>query len=104
MRKVRRNYTETFKHKAVGLSYAKGNVTQVSEELNISKSILHRWRTEFKTYGNNSFPGRGKVKLTDEQKEIAELKRQLKDVALENDILKKAVSIFSKSDKRNLGL
>lgn len=104
MKKGRRNYTETFKRKAVELSYAKGNVTQVSQELDISKSILHRWRTESNIYGDNSFPGRGKAKLTEEQKEIAALKRALKDVALENDILKKAVSIFSKSDKRNLGL
>ena len=72
---------------------------QVCEELDIPYSVLHRWRKESTTYGKNSFSGCGKVKLTDEQKEIVELKKQLKDVSLENEILKKAVSIFSKSDK-----
>ena len=103
MSRTRKNYTTAFKQKAVELSHAKGNVEQVSRELGIYSSLLHRWRKEFNTYGKNSFPGRGKAKLTDQQREIAELKKQLKDVALENEILKKAVRIFSKSDKRNLG-
>ena len=90
MSRTRKNYTTSFKQKAVELSHVKGNVEQVSRELGISSSLLHRWRKEFSTYGKNSFPGCGKAKLTDEQREIAELKRQLKDVALENEILKKA--------------
>jgi transposase len=36
--------------------------------------------------------------MTDEQKEIANLKKELRDAQLERDILKKAVSIFSKND------
>lgn len=56
---------------------------------------MHRWRKESTTYGKNSFPGRGKAKLTDEQKELAQLKKQLKDISEENEILKKVVRIFS---------
>jgi len=100
MRKQHRNYSSFFKQKAVELSFAKGNVKQVREELDIPYSVLHRWRKESKTYGNNSFSGRGKVKLTDEQKEIDVLKRQLKNISVENEILKKAVSIFSTSDRK----
>jgi len=36
--------------------------------------------------------------MTEEQKEIALLKKELRDAQLERDILKKAVSIFSRSD------
>jgi transposase len=104
MKKRNRNYSPSFKVKAVELSYARGNVKQVCEELDIPYSVLHRWRKESTTYGKNSFPGRGKAKLTDEQKELAQLKKQLKDISEENEILKKVVSIFSVSDKRNLGL
>ncbi|RXG25257.1 hypothetical protein DSM02_1227 [Leeuwenhoekiella polynyae] len=32
--------------------------------------------------------------MTDEQKEIARLKKQLKEAELERDILKKAIGIF----------
>ena len=104
MRKQKRHYSPEFKQKAVDLSYARGNVSQVCKELDIPTSVLHRWRGELKKYGKNSFPGTGIAKQTDQEKEIAFLKRQLKDMELERDILKKAVSIFSMSDRRNLGL
>ncbi len=99
MKKRNRNYSPSFKQKAVELSYARGNTKQVSEELEIPYSVLHRWRKESKDYGKNSFPGRGKPKLTEEQKEIALLKKQLKAISEEHEILKKVVSIFSKNDK-----
>ena len=104
MKKQKRNYSTTFKQKAVELSYARGNVKQVCEELDISYSVLFRWRKEQKTYGKNSFPGRGNLKQTDEQKEISRLRKQLKDMQLERDILKKAIGIFSVSDRKNLDL
>lgn len=104
MRKKSRVYSIDFKVKAVELSYARDSVTEVSKELGISKSALSRWRQELNQYGKNSFPGRGHVKMTDEQKEIARLKKQLKDLELERDILKKAISIFSVSDKKSTGL
>ena len=101
MKKQHRNYGTSFKQKAVELSYARGHVKQVCEELDIPYSVLHRWRRESQDYGKNSFPGRGIPKLTDEQKEIALLKKQLKDISEEHEILKKAVgkipenSVFS---------
>ena len=99
MKRAHRNYSLEFKKKAIELSYARGSVKQICEELDIPLSVLSRWRRESKDYGKNSFPGRGKPKLTDEQKEIALLKKQLKAISEEHEILKKVVSIFSKSDK-----
>ena len=97
-------YSPSFKHKAVELSYARGNIRKVSEELNVPYSVLCRWRKESRDLRKNSFPGKGIPKQTDAEKEIAALKRRLKDVELENAILKKAVSIFSTSDKKNMSL
>ena len=71
--------------------------------LDILPAVLYRWRKEQKDYGNNSFPGRGNPKMTDEQKEITCLKKQLKDTQMERDILKKAIGIFSASDRKNTG-
>lgn len=95
MKKRNRTYSTSFKQKAVELSYARGHVKHVCEELDVPYSVLHRWRKESTTYGKNSFPGRGKAKLTDEQKELVDLKKQLKDLSEENEILKKVVRIFS---------
>jgi len=104
MSRIKKKYTAEFKLKAVELSFARGSVKQISEELNVPLSVLSRWRREHKEYGKNSFPGKGNPKMTDEQKELAELKKHLKDIELENAILKKVVSIFSTSDKKNIGL
>lgn len=104
MRSKAKHYTLEFKQKAVELSYAKDNVRQVCEDLDIIPSVLYRWRKELKDYGKNSFPGRGKPKMTDEEKEIDRLRKALKETELERDILKKAIGIFSVSDKKNIGL
>ena len=55
-------------------------------------------------YKEGSFSGHGNVNMTDEQKENARLKRELKETQLENEILKKAVGIFSKSGVKNMSL
>ena len=95
MSREKRNYTVDFKQKAVELSYARGSVVEICRELDIPTSVLSRWRRDSITYGKNSFPGKGNPKLTDEQREIAELKKRLRDAELERDILKKAIAIFS---------
>lgn len=104
MSRNRRKFSPSFKRKAVELSKVRGNVSEVAEELGITSGMLHRWRKEEEQYAHNSFPGQGKVKMTDEQKEIARLKAELKDAKLESEILKKAISIFSASDRRSSGL
>lgn len=99
-----RRYTEVFKEKAVALSHTNKTVKEVCEDLDVPLSVLSRWRREFREYGKNSFPGKGKPKLTDDQRKIVELQKKLRESDLENQILKKAVSIFSKSDRRNTDL
>lgn len=42
MKKRNRTYSASFKQKAIELSYARGNVKQVCEELEVPYSVLHR--------------------------------------------------------------
>lgn len=104
MSREKRNYTVDFKETAIQLSYARGSVVKICRELDIPTSVLSRWRKESNSYGKNSFPGKGNPKLTDEQKEIAELKKMIRNAELERDILKKAIATFSYRDWRNIGL
>ncbi len=101
MTQERTFYDREFKQKAVELSYARGNVKEIAEELGIRPELLYRWRREFKKYENNSFPGRGKPKMTDLERDNTRLRKELRDAKMERDILKKAVSIFSKSDGKS---
>ena len=44
--------------------------------MGLNPSVLVRWRREAKKYGENSFPGKENPKLSDEQREIAELSKR----------------------------
>jgi len=103
MSKQKRSYTAVFKRNAVKLSAEKGNVAKASRELGIGAQLIHRWKKEQEEFQHNSFPGHGKAKLTDEQREIARLKKELRDAKMEAEILKKAIGIFSTNDSTNLG-
>jgi transposase len=60
--------------------------------------LVNRWKREYDHSKGGSFSGNGKQVQTELEAENARLKKQLKDSELENAILKKAVSIFSRSD------
>lgn|SRR5690606_10830086 len=101
MKGNRKNYSKEFKQKALELSNVRGNVQEVARELGISAGLIYRWRMEFKNNPSLSFSGNGNIQLTPEEKELARLKRELADVTMERDILKKAVGIFSANDRKS---
>ena len=100
---ARKKFDPEFKKMAVDLSYHRDDISKLAEELEISRELLYRWRREAKMAKEGAFPGHGNPKMTAEQKEIARLKKELREAKLERDILKKAVSIFSKSDGKYSG-
>lgn len=101
MKETRKKYSKAFKQKAVELSNVRGNVQEIARELGVNAELIYRWRRELNTRPDLAFSGNGKKQLTAEQKEIARIKKELKDVKMERDILKKAVSIFSASDRKS---
>ena len=58
----------------VELSYARGNAKKVANEYDISTELIYRWRREFEKYDKNSFPGKGRPKLTEQERENVELR------------------------------
>ena len=66
------------------------------QNLGIGLSTLSRWEQQFKQ-SNGDIPHRGSGNYSsDEQKEIARLKRELRDAQDALDVLKKAISILGK--------
>ena len=98
MSETRRKYDKQFKLMAIELSKTREDLTVLAKELDIRAELLYRWRREFGDKPEASFPGNGKVVQTNQEAEITRLKKQLREAELERDILKKAVSIFSRSD------
>lgn len=101
MKENRKNYSKEFKQKALELSNVRGNVREVADELGVRAELIYRWRREFKNDPSLSFSGNGNKQLSPEEKELAKLKRELADVTMERDILKKAVGIFSANDRKS---
>lgn len=101
MTESRKKYSKEFKQKAVELSNVRGNVQEISRELGVNAELIYRWRKEMQNRPLLAFSGNGVKQLTEEQKELAKLRRELADVKMERDILKKAVSIFSVSDRKS---
>ena len=104
MNQYRKKYDKEFKQKAVELSYARGNTKEIADELGIDKGLLYRWRKELKKYEGNSFPGHGTPKMTDLEREVTRLRKELRDAKMEREILKKAINIFSVSDGKSTSL
>lgn len=100
--KRRRKFDKSFKLEVVKRSLEGVSLKQLSEELNIHANIISRWRREYLDAGEELiFPGKGKEALTEDQKEIRRLRKELSDEKLNTEILKKAIRIFSKSDGRS---
>lgn len=80
-----RKYDDEFKREAVKKMHDGQTVASVSRELGVSANQLHLWRK--KVY----------EKSTDAEKENVLLKRRLREVEMENEILKKAALIFGRN-------
>ena len=104
MTRERKYYSKEFKLKAIELSYARESAKEVAEELGIRPTLLYKWRANLLTDGVRSFSGNGNKKQTPEEKQLALLQKQVRELQLEREILKKAVGIFSKSDKTSTNL
>lgn len=90
MRK-RRQFTSQFKEEAVRLA-ERGDipVSRVASDLDLCESVLRRWMERFGTRAEGSRVS------PDEHEELLGLRRENRVLTEERDILKKAVSIFSK--------
>jgi transposase len=103
-KKSRRIFDKSFKLMVVELHSSGKSSREIGRELDLPADMVRRWSREYSSSGDAGFAGNGNAILTPEQREISELKKALKDAQIERDILKKAVSIFSRSDNKYSGL
>ena len=90
---TRKNYDKNFKRHIVELYEAGQTRAELAKEYNLHPTSVSNWIKYYKTSG--SF--KAKDNLTDEQKRIRELEKQLKDQQMEIDILKKAMVVMLKT-------
>lgn len=91
--RVRRHFTEQFKRDAVAMVSGERSVTAVARELGLARSLLQYWKNQID--GNVPTPGSGMRAMDTESEEIRRLRKELRDVTEQRDILKKALVFFA---------
>lgn len=102
--KTRKTYDKEFKLMVVELLETGKSSSEIGRELGLGHDTATKWKKQLEKQGDLSFPGNGKKNLTKQDQEIVELKKRLYEAEMERDILKKAVSIFSKKDGQSIDL
>jgi transposase len=93
-----KQYPKEFKLEAVKLVQEQGlSQTQAATNLGITQSLLGRWVRQYRSNGQESFPGNGKLLPQDEKVKL--LEKELRRVTQERDILKKAIAYFAEVPK-----
>ena len=97
VQRKRARYTKEFKLEAIRLlEQGKKTGAQQALELGVARNQLYKWQEQLRHKGQvNAFRGPG-AKALAERSEIEQLKRELKEVREERDILKKASMYFAR--------
>jgi transposase len=85
--KKHRKYDENFKQEALKMAKTR-SVSEVARSLGIGENLLYKWRSDEKS---KETPVETEINA-----EIEGLRKQLRQVEMERDILKKALVIFGR--------
>ena len=94
-RRARRHFTAEYKAEVVELVRGSAkSVGQVAQELDLTETAVREWVKQAEV--DAAADPRG-APTTEERAEVARLRRELKRVTMERDILKKAAVLFARS-------
>ena len=96
-KRKRRKFTDEFKREAVRLvQQGDGNVSQVARNLDVTVSALRKWVKEAEIERGKGPPG---ALTKAEREELRQLRRRVRTLEEEREILKKAAAFFAKESK-----
>ena len=89
-----KQYSKEFKNEAVALVREQGySVPEAAKSLGIASNMLYRWKEQIEAQL------KGKVLSADERDELKLLRKEIKTLRMEKEILKKASAFFAKEMK-----
>ena len=89
-----KQYTKEFKQEAVALVTEQGySVPEAAKSLGIATNMLYKWKEKIEAEQE------GKVLQEDEREELKRLRKEVKELRMEKEILKKASAFFAKEMK-----
>ena len=87
-----KRYEETFKKQIVALFNGGKSLADLNKEYGIAKSTIKTWIERLNNSGSLNID----VNRTEEEKELIILRKKVKQLEMENDILKQAALILGK--------
>ena len=89
-----KSYSQEFREEAVALVLNQGySVPEAARSLGIATNMLYRWKQKIEDQRQ------GKVLSEDERDELKRLRKENKNLRMENEILEKASAFFAKEMK-----
>lgn len=87
-----KNYTEEFKKQIVALHNNGKSAGDLAKEYGVARSTVSKWISDYSNTGSFA----AKDNRTDGENELLRLKKELKRLEMENDILKQAALIMAR--------
>ena len=94
MARARRRFSREFKLEAVRQLVAGRQLTQVARELGVDPTVLRRWKDQVNVDPASACPGNGQPRA--DEAELVRLRREVAQLRLERDFLKKAAAFFAR--------
>ena len=92
--RINKTYKKEFKEEAVSLITEQGyTVPEAAKSLGIGTSMLYKWKQIIEDQQS------GKALTADERDELKKLRKEVKNLRMEKEILKKASAFFAKEMK-----
>ncbi len=89
-----KQYSKEYKEEAVALVLEQGySVPEAAKLLGIASNILYRWKSKIESQPE------GKSLSVDEREELKRLRKEVKNLRMEKEILKKSSAFFAKEMK-----
>ena len=93
-KRTHKQYTKEFKEEAVALVLEQGySVAQAAKSLGVGTSLLYKWKEKIEAQRE------GVALVEDERDELKRLRKEVKELRMEKEILKKASAFFAKEMK-----
>jgi len=98
MSKKRARHSAEYKHEALRrVVDGKESIAAVADSLGLARETLYRWMREYRANPDEAFRGNGKLTSQDEQ--LRQLRKENARLREERDILKKATTFFARESR-----
>jgi transposase-like protein len=97
MKRTRRKFTAEYKAEVVRLVRSGGKtIGQVSKDLGLTESAVRNWVTQAAIDRGDGPKG---ALTTEERQELTQLRREVRQLRMDREILKKAAAFFAKENQ-----